>query len=176
MCEALGLPVDQGVHLIDLSRVLLGDFSSVEGFADTFFWDMPVDDNGFMVLRTQSGKTAFLHVSCSEWKNMFSLEIYCRRAKLQWDGLGGSYGTEKLTFYRMLPQMGPPETTCWDFEGSDESWHLEFAEFVEDIGEGRQPSAGLGDARAAMDVVAKIYDKSGYCFSDETTSEGRVEE
>ena len=38
------------------------------------------------------------------------------------DGLGGSYGVERLTFYRMLPQMGPPETTTWEFPFPDRSW------------------------------------------------------
>src|SRR5205823_5987554 len=68
--------IDQGPHLIDLARWFLGDFTAVEGFAGTFFWDMPVDDNAFMLLRTAAGKTAFLHASCTEWKNMFSFEIY----------------------------------------------------------------------------------------------------
>ena len=72
---------------------------------------MPVDDNAFMTLRTAGGQTAFLHVSCTEWKNLFSLEIYGRDGKLAIDGLGGSYGVERLAYYRMLPEMGPPETT-----------------------------------------------------------------
>ena len=50
-------------------------------------------------------------MSCTEWKNLFSFEIYGRDGKLQIDGLGGSYGVERLTCYRMLPEMGPPETT-----------------------------------------------------------------
>jgi len=58
--------IDQGVHLIDLSRWFLGDFSEIQGFAHTYFWDMPVDDNGFMLLRTTKDQTAFLHVSCTE--------------------------------------------------------------------------------------------------------------
>ncbi|MEZ5286834.1 MAG: hypothetical protein R2712_18905 [Vicinamibacterales bacterium] len=71
---------------------------------------MPVDDNAFLTLRTAGGQCAFLHVSCSEWKNLFSLEIYGRDGKLAIDGLGGSYGVERLAHYRMLPEMGPPET------------------------------------------------------------------
>jgi predicted dehydrogenase len=157
--------MDQGVHMIDLSRSLLGDFTSVDGFADTFYWDMPVDDNGFMLLRTEAGAAAFLHVSCSEWKNMFSLEVYCKRAKFQWDGIGGSYGAERLIYYRMKPEMGPPDAMSWDFDGGDASWSREFAEFAEDISLGRQPSAGLPDAKAAMIVVSRIYEKSGYSFS-----------
>lgn len=154
--------IDQGVHLIDLSRWFLGDFSEVQGYAHTYFWDMPVDDNGFMLLRTARNQTAFLHVSCTEWKNLFSLEIYGRNAKLHIEGLGGSYGVERLSFYKMLPEMGPPDTTIWEYPRGDNSWALEFAEFLEDIKLNRMPDANLLDARAALAVVEKIYKDSGY--------------
>jgi predicted dehydrogenase len=156
--------IDQGVHLIDLSRWFLGDFSEIQGFAHTYFWDMPVDDNGFMLLRTAKDQTAFLHVSCTEWKNLFSLEIYGRSAKLHIEGLGGSYGIEKVSFYKMLPEMGPPDTTIWEYPRSDNSWALEFAEFLEDIRLERTPSASLMDARAALAVVEKLYKDSGYDY------------
>lgn len=149
--------IDQGVHLIDLARSFLGDFSHVSGEAPTLFWDMPVDDNAFLLLKTREERIAFLHVSCTEWKNLFSLEIYGRNGKLHIEGLGGSYGIERLTFYRMLPEMGPPETTNWEYPGPDRSWETEFAEFLDDIRQGRQPSASLEDARATLRVVEQIY-------------------
>jgi len=149
--------IDQGVHLIDLARWFLGDFVEVSGFAHTYFWDMPVDDNAFMLLKTAQQQVAFLHVTYTEWKNLFSLEIYGRDAKLHIEGLGGSYGTERLAFYKMLPQMGPPETTIWEFPGADASWNTEFAEFLEDIRLNRVPSAGLAEALATLAVVEKIY-------------------
>jgi predicted dehydrogenase len=152
--------IDQGVHLIDLSRWFLGDFTSVAGFAHTYFWQMPVDDNGFLLLRTAGNQAAFLHVSCTEWKNLFSLEIYGRDAKLHVEGLGGSYGVERLALYRMLPEMGPPETTMWEYPRGDRSWALEFAEFLEDIRLDRPPAAGLADARAALSVVEEVYRQS----------------
>lgn len=154
--------MDQGVHLIDLAGWFLGDFTSIDGHAATYFWDMPVDDNAFLNLRTAAGQTAWLQVSCTEWKNLFSLEIYGRDAKLHIEGLGGSYGVERLTYYKMLPQMGPPETTTWEFPRGDDSWRLEFAEFVEDIRLGRTPQPGLREAKAALQVVERIYAKSGY--------------
>ncbi len=154
--------IDQGVHLIDLSRWFLGPFTSVEGFATTYFWDMPVDDNAFLTLRTAGGQCAFLHVSCSEWKNLFSLEIYGRTGKLAIDGLGGSYGVERLTWYQMLPEMGPPDTVSWEYPRGDQSWSLEFSEFVGDIREGREPSPGLDEAKAALETVETIYRRSGY--------------
>jgi predicted dehydrogenase len=151
--------VDQGVHLIDLAGWFLGDFPDVQGVAATFFWDMPVDDNAFLTLRTAAGQTAFLHVSCTEWKNLFSLEIYGRDGKIAIDGLGGSYGTERIAHYRMLPQMGPPETTIREYPGGDRSWEIEFDEFLEDVRSGREPSAGLPAARAALRVVEAVYAK-----------------
>jgi predicted dehydrogenase len=154
--------IDQGPHLIDLARWFLGDFAEVDGFAATYFWDMPVDDNGFLLLKTAEKKVAFLHASCTEWKNTFSFEIYGRDGKLDINGLGGSYGTERLTFHRMLPEMGPPETTAWEYPMADNSWDVEFAEFLEDIRLTRQPSAGIRDAVEALTIIEKIYRISGY--------------
>jgi predicted dehydrogenase len=156
--------IDQGVHLIDLARWFLGEFVEVDGFAHTYFWDMPVDDNAFMVLKTATKQVAFLHVSCTEWKNTFSWELYGRGGKLQVDGLGGSYGVERLSLYRNLPEMGPPETTIWEYPMADNSRETEMAEFMEDIRGARAPSAGLPDAIAALAVVAKIYTDSGYDY------------
>ena len=151
-----GEAVDQGVHLVDLSRWFLGDFASVEGYAPTFFWDMPVEDNAFMLLKTGAGQAAWLHASWSEWKNMFSLEIYGRTGKLQVDGLGGSYGMERLTYYQMLPQMGPPETKTWEFPGADTSWAAEFRDFAGAV-EGKQGlGATLEDAMAALQIVSRV--------------------
>jgi predicted dehydrogenase len=134
----------------------------VNGFAHTYFWDMPVDDNGFMLLKTTSRQVAFLHASWTEWKNTFSWELYGRDGKLQIEGLGGSYGVERLTWYKMLPQMGPPETTTWEYPMADNSWSIEMEEFIEDVRIGREPSAGLQDAIAALAVVTRIYTDSGY--------------
>ena len=149
--------IDQGVHLIDLARWFLGDIVNVEGFASTFYWDMPVEDNGFMLLRSARQQVAFLHASCTEWKNLFSFEIFGRLGKLQIEGLGGSYGVERLIYYRMPPQMGPPEITSWEYPMRDTSWDNEFADFLEDIRLQRRPSADLYDARAALQVVEHIY-------------------
>lgn len=154
--------IDQGPHLIDLARWFLGDFTQVQGLAQTCYWDMPVDDNAFMLLQTAQRKVAFLHASCSEWKNLFSMEIYGRKGKLEISGLGGSYGLEKLTYFKMLPQMGPPETISWEYPMADDSWEVELAEFYDDICLDRQPAASLRDAHEVLKVVDLIYKESGY--------------
>jgi len=153
--------IDQGVHLIDLARWFLGDFTDIQGHAHTYYWDMPVDDNGFLILKTPSKQVAFLHASCTEWKNTFSFELYGRNGKIDINGLGGSYGVERISFYKMSDEMGPPETFIWEYPMADNSWEVEFAEFIDDIRNKRQPAAGIQDAHAALKIVEEIYRISG---------------
>jgi predicted dehydrogenase len=152
-----GEAIDQGMHLIDLSRWFLGEFSRVQGYARTFFWKMPVEDNAFFLLQTVTGQVAFLHVSWTEWKNLFSFEIYGRQGKLEISGLGGSYGIEQLNHYQMQPGMGPPDTVIYQYPMADDSWERELEEFLEDILLNRRPNPGVEDAIAALGIVGKVY-------------------
>lgn len=153
-----GETLDQGVHLIDLSRWYMGEFSEVGGFSDTYFWNMPVDDNGFISLRKEDGRAAWLQVSCTEWKNMFSFEIYCKNAKLEINGLGGSYGIERLSYYQMLPQMGPPDTTIFEYPRGDNSWKLELDDVISAILNKAPLTMGdVKDAYEALKIVEEIY-------------------
>jgi predicted dehydrogenase len=149
--------LDQGVHLIDLSRWFLGEFTKVNGHTHTYYWKMPVEDNGFMYLETAAGQVAWLQVSCTEWKNLFSYEIFFEKGKLQIDGIGGSYGTERLTLYQMLPQMGPPETTIWEYPFPDNSWKIEFEEFEQAIIREVPVHPDPVDAREALKIVTRVY-------------------
>lgn len=149
--------LDQGIHLIDLARWFAGDFVEVSSHIGRFFWNMPVEDNGFLLLKTAQGQVAWLHASCTEWKNLFCFEIFGRNGKLQIDGLGGSYGVERLSFYRMLPQMGPPQTTIWEYPQDDSSWRAEYAHLLTCIREHRQPGGTLADALAALNIVHQAY-------------------
>jgi predicted dehydrogenase len=149
--------LDQGVHLIDLARWFLGDFTHVCGYAKTYFWDMPVEDNAFLLLRTRDDQAAWLHASCTEWKNLFSFEIYGRRGRLQVDGLGGSYGPERLTYHKVVAEMGPPDTNFWEFPGEDVSWRNELQAFADRIQAGVSMKQSLYDAQAALAVVDALY-------------------
>ena len=150
--------IDQGSHLIDLSLWFLGPLSLEYGVARTQFWDTSVDDNCYLALKGENDEMAWLHASWSEWKNTFCLEISGRDGKLQVDGLGGSYGVERLTHYQMLPEMGPPLTTSWEYPFPDASWQLEYKEFVQAINEGRQPIGNIFDAYAVMAIIERVYE------------------
>ena len=156
-CSGGGELIDQGSHLIDLTRWFLGDVALDYGSAETLYWRSPVDDNCFLALRGAGGQPAWLHASWSEWKNQFCFEIAGRDAKLTIDGLGGSYGTERLTLHAMKPEMGPPDTTIWEYPFPDRSWDQEVAAFVAAITQGERSSADLEDALQVLTIIDKVY-------------------
>ena len=150
--------IDQGVHLIDLARWFVGaEFPDVQGRAETLFWKMPVDDNAFLTLATAKHQVAHLQVSCSEWKNLFSLEIYAQKAKLHWEGLGGSYGPERLYHYQMRPEMGPPDTVIYEYPPFDRSWAHEWADFARAVKDGTRACGDVEDGLEALRIVDRIY-------------------
>jgi predicted dehydrogenase len=149
--------LDQGSHLIDLTRFLFGDCALAYSRLTTSFWDMDVEDNAFVVLETGTGGTAWLHASWTDWKNTFSYEITLRNAKIDINGLGGSYGVESLTLYEMQPEMGPPPRQTFSWDTSDISWRLELEDLVSTIRGSSPMGATVEDALATLSIIEKAY-------------------
>ena len=154
--------VDQGMHLLDLSHWLAGPLELHSALLRTHFWDTEVEDNAALILgeaRSRTGPWAALHVSWTEWKNLFSLEIYCRTAKIQVDGLVRSYGPQRVRIFKMGPQLGPPELEEISYPDEDRSWEREWESFGRAIRarEERLLNGGLNDARYAWGQVEAAY-------------------
>jgi predicted dehydrogenase len=165
--------VDQGMHLLDLSHWLAGPLELHSALLRTHFWDTPVEDNAALILGEAQSRTepwAMLHVSWTEWKNLFSLEIYCRTAKIQVDGLVRSYGPQRLRIFKMGPQLGPPEVEEISYPDEDRSWEREWQSFSEAIeaGDERLLSGDLNDARYAWEQVEAAYAAGPYARMRET--------
>jgi predicted dehydrogenase len=159
--------VDQGMHLLDLTHWLAGALPLYSAMLRTHFWDMPVEDNAALILGAADSRTdtwAMLHVSWTEWKNLFSLEIYCRTAKIQVDGLVRSYGPQRLRIYRMKPELGPPDLEEIVYSQEDLSWRAEWEHFAEAIetADGRPLLGGLEDARYAWAQIEAAYASGPY--------------
>ena len=152
--------IDQGAHLIDLSIGFLGELQLDYAATPNYFWDMEVEDNVFMSLKNKSGNIAFLQASCTEWKNMFSMEIYGQTGKIEISGLGRSYGLETLTFHKMRPEMGPPITENWSFPEPDDSWKVEMGEFLDDLLTGSNKSDNLDSSLEVLRVIGEIYSRT----------------
>ena len=152
--------VDQGMHLLDLSYWLFGPLPVGASLIRTHFWNAPVDDNAVLVLGERGGvgvnsPWSLFHVSWTEWKNTFSLEIYCERAKMAIDGLVGSYGSQRLAIHRMRPELGPPDTETVLYAESDASWEFEWMHFREAVlaGDGRPLWGDLSSAHYAWSCI-----------------------
>jgi predicted dehydrogenase len=169
--------LDQGVHVIDLCRWFLGDFTEVFGITATYFWGNDggpqtadgaqrsavsgrLEDNAFALLRTADGRVAQFHTSWTQWKNRFTFEIFGADGYLRVEGLGGSYGPERLEVGRRKTEGGAPQVETTEFPGPDLSWQAEWKEFTSAIREGRQPLASGEDGLAAMRIVAALYESA----------------
>ncbi len=152
--------LDQGAHLLDLSLWLLGSFDSAVAHTQTAFWDMPVEDNAFALLRTDTGQVASLQVSWTQWRNLFSFEVCGKDGYALAEGLGGSYGPERLTIGRRRPEGGVPQEQIRTFDGLDDSWDLEWQAFVQAAEGGVSPGADGAAGLATMEWIQRIYASS----------------
>lgn len=152
--------MEQGIHAIDLFRWFLGEFSEVTGFTATRFWNTaPLEDNAFALFRTEKGQVASLHSSLTQWKNLFSFELFGQDGYIVVEGLGGGYGVEKATLgKRALTEPFKDETT--EFRGGDRSWFEEWKEFVGAIKENREPLGNGYDGLEALRLVYAIYESA----------------
>jgi predicted dehydrogenase len=154
-----GQLMDQGMHLIDLCRWFLGDFNEVFGFLETSYWDMPLEDNAFALLRTYKRQVASMHASWTQWKNQFIFEITGKDGYIIIDGLGGSYGTEKAILGKRA-FLEPFREETIEFRGDDHSWHEEWQEFVTAIRENREPLGNGYDGLHALRLAYAIYEST----------------
>ncbi len=128
-------------------------------------FDIPVEDNAIVMLRTARGQLAQLHSSATSWKHTFRLEIGCENGYAAVSGLlskTGSYGRETLVIGRRAAPgqrqaLGNPreETVYYDV---DPSWDIEVAHFVECIREAKPVERGTSlDALKVMEIVDAVY-------------------
>jgi predicted dehydrogenase len=150
--------LDQGIHLLDLSRWFLGDLEVVAGLTPRWHWDVaPLEDNAFILLRAGTGEVASLQTSWTMWKNRFSFEVFCRDGYVRVDGLGGSYGAETLTVGRRRMAGGVPEENSTVYDTADQSWDADWRDLVTAIENGGEPEVGPGSGLAAMRLVDDVY-------------------
>ncbi len=157
--------LDQGIHVVDLFRWFAGDFDEVFGYTANYCWPAPlgtagVEDNAFALFRTATGTIGSLHVSWTQWKNLFSFEVFGTEGYVVVEGLGGNYGPCTLRCGKHFATGGAPEETCQEFDGSESSWAQEWQEFVSAIAENRQPSGSGLDGLRAAEMVHGAYESA----------------
>jgi predicted dehydrogenase len=162
-----GILIDQGIHMLDLFRYFCGEFDEIKSFIGRSYWKVDVEDNVFALLRnSQTGQTAMIHSSATQWQHKFLLEIYMEKGYLEINGILSStrtYGRETLKIAQCIydengyPMPNPQEVmTYYDY---DNSWNSEINDFVECILQHKPVSQGnVEDAIKTMQLVQRIYE------------------
>ena len=151
-----GQLMDQGIHALDLARWFLGDFVDVSGYVANNYWkSADVEDNAFCLLRTAKHQIASIHVSWTQWKNLFSFELYGKKGYATVEGLGGSYGTEELRVGKQSFDYPFVEEVS-QFHRED-VWLQEWREFTSAIANKRRPLDDCYDGLEAIKLAYAIY-------------------
>jgi len=167
-----GILIDQGIHMVDLMRFFAGEYDEIRSFVGRAYWRVDVEDNVFALLRnSETGQTAMIHSSATQWRHKFLLEIYLERGYLEIEGILSStktYGRESLKIARCMfdengyPLPNPRETVT--YYDSDNSWADEVGNFVRSITDDKPVySGGIGDAIKTMTLVQSIYSADNWC-------------
>jgi predicted dehydrogenase len=162
-----GILIDQGIHMLDLMLHLGEDFDEVQSMVSNLFWKQKgVEDNVFVNLRNNNnGICASVHSTMTQWRYLFSLEVFLEGGSLILNGLktsSGAYGDEKLSIKRNQSHL----TNIQDMNEehivfhSDNSWISEIQHFVSSIEENQSISIGSSeDALKVMRIIDKIYER-----------------
>jgi predicted dehydrogenase len=155
-----GQLMEQGIHSIDLFRWFLGEPKQITAVVSTLYWNIaPLEDNAFAIMKTHDGKLAELHTSLTSWKNTFSFDIFGDEGYISTEGLGGSYGTERLV-HLQKDFTKPFREQIVEYRGEDQSWNNEWNEFETAIAEHREPLGNGEDGLQAMRIVTAAYSSS----------------
>lgn len=153
-----GEVLDQGAHLADLVHWFLGIPVKTASFLQTAVWPIqPLEDNGFALFQFNDGQVASIHSGWTQWKSLFSFEIFGTNGCITIQGLGGSYGSEVLTLVTRKPEGGAPEIETTEWEQTDDSWTKEWDEFLFAIHDGEPYHGTPADGVAAMRIIDSIY-------------------
>ena len=158
-----GILLDQGIHMLDLFIMFGGEYDSVHAEVSNLYWNLEIEDNVFAIYKnTKTGVVASLHSTMTQWRHLFSLEVFLEKGYLVLNGLktsSGTYGDEILSIAKN--RTTAPAATWQDEEHitfhTDNSWNSEVNHFLKAI-ENDSPIK-VGNSAYALSVM-KLIDKT----------------
>lgn len=159
-----GILMDQGIHMMDLFLYFGGNFDVVKSEISNLYWKMDVEDNAFVILKnSKTGLAASLHSTMSQWRHLFSLEVFLEKGYMVLNGLitgSMSYGKEELSIAKS--RSTAPAATWRDEEKLtyelNNSWRYEMQHFFDAINEDKPITIGNSmDALKLMTMMDECY-------------------
>lgn len=149
-----GAFLDNGIHILDLSRWFLGEVKECQGLATASYWPVtPIDDNGMGLFKFEKGRFAFVQSSWTEWAGYLYVEVYGKEGFIYIDDRGG----------RSLVTLGSQDGRRQTFDFSNEpprAFDLELDDYVAAILQGRQPQGNGFDGLRTVQMACAVYDSS----------------
>jgi len=158
-----GIFLDQGLHMLDLFLMFCNDFEEVKAYVSNLYWKLDIEDNVFAIFKNKKGQVAQLHSTMTQWRHLFSLEIFMEKGYITINGLkttSNAYGDEIMTIAQNRTQ---PPAAQWTNEEhltfhTDRSWERELTVFINAIREKQEVSVGnTKDAIKLMQLIEKVY-------------------
>ena len=159
-----GILLDQGIHMLDMISLFIGNIIEVKSMISNSFWKQDVEDNAFALLKNEEGKIVSIHSTATQWQHKFLLEITLEKCLLVLSGIlsgSKSYGEENLTLIpRVEDNNGSSTEKKYSFEQEDFSWKREVDEFADSISKNTKISNGtLEESIVVMKLIENIYSK-----------------
>ena len=157
-----GILLDQGIHMLDLMRYFAGDFTSVHSFISNSFWNFDVEDNAYVMMKSDNGIVAQLMSSATQWQHTFNLSVTLEKGSLVLRGLrtsSKSYGEETLTIISSDPEKLNTESQVEERSyDEDISWDEEIKCFANVLlNSDKIENGSIDEALKIMELIEKIY-------------------
>ena len=157
-----GILLDQGIHMLDLMRYFAGDFTSVHSFISNSFWNFDVEDNAYVMMKSDNGVVAQLMSSATQWQHTFNLNVTLEKGSLVLGGLrtsSKSYGEETLTIISSDPEKLNTESQVEERSyDEDISWDEEIKCFANVLlNSDKIENGSIDEALKIMELIEKIY-------------------
>ncbi len=153
-----GTLLDNGCHLLDLSRFFVGNFISGNGVISNTYWkNISVEDTASGVFKTKEGKTASIFCSWRLLSGYFFFELNGSEGYINVDGRFDTHGGDKIFWSTKKDNKFYSE----DFSHiKPNSYQLEIDNFINNIKSNKPCSPNAKDALEVMRMIKFIYENN----------------